>query len=115
MAKGAGSRKNGGGSNGKMNVSNIDSEGRWHVGGKGGYSVSLLGLQMPIPEEVRLDKTDEEVLFMAKATDYFTSCPNCEMAIYEDTVVIGMENARLVPFYCCDKMLWFMETNPEEE
>jgi hypothetical protein len=115
MAKGAGSRKNGGGSNGKMNVSNIDSEGRWHVGGKGGYSVSLLGLQMPIPEDARLDKTDEEVLFIAKAIDFLEYCPMCEMAIYEDTVVIGMENARLVPFYCCNLMAWFMESDPEEE
>ena len=113
MAKGAGSRKNGGGSNGKMNVSNIDSEGRWHVGGKGGYSVSLLSLQMPIPEEARLDKTDEEVLFIAKATDYFTSCPMCEMAIYEDTVVIGMENARLVPLYCCNMFAWWRESDYE--
>ena len=64
---------------------------------------------------VRLDKTDEEVLFIAKAIDFLEYCPMCEMAIYEDTVVIGMENARLIPFYCCNLMAWFMETDPKEE
>jgi hypothetical protein len=91
-----------------MEARDIDSNGIWDDGHK---KRDLLKTAIQIPEELcELDKQDVEYgLFLIKANDYISYCPECNQKLEDEFIIIVFETVRLLPVKCCNMMLWYVE------
>ena len=89
-----------------MEAKDIDSNGFWNSE-KG--KVNLLESMIPVPESIRVAGEIEYCLFLSQANHHIRRCPDCRLGFDDDTILLVLENVRLLPAKCCNMMFWYVE------
>ena len=93
-----------------MEAKDIDKDGNWTYLG---HTESLLGATLPIPENVRKQgggAEEQEVLMLIDAKSQFSeTCPECKSELPDDTIILIMPHAKMMPVKCCNSIIWMTD------
>ena len=91
----------------RIQATDVDTNGVWHSQGR---EIPLLGHDIPIPEEVRLEMDPErqEVLMLVNADGWLDMCPKCGTAPAPGVILVT-EFTKMYPAHCCNSMIWMTD------